>query len=180
MADLRERYDVPIVSIEPALKPAAERTTSGTVALLVTPGTARGEKLASLIDRHGRDVEVRVIEAPGLAEQVESGALETPETLGYGATGSRTRRVAAGADVLALGCTHYAFLRAAFERELGADVAVLEPSEAVARQVVRVIEEHGLRSASTSEGSPEYMCSGDAAAFERVRGAVMGEGVGAR
>lgn len=179
VADLRGGYDVPIVSIEPALKPAAERTAAGRVALLVTPGTARGEKLASLIDRHGRGVDVRVIEAPGLAEQVEAGALDAPETLAL------VRRLSdevrgAGADVLALGCTHYAFLRGAFERELGEGVAVLEPSEAVARQVQRVVEGGGLRSGAAGTGTVEYMCSGNAAAFARVRDAVMGEGVGAR
>src|SRR3990172_3304487 len=75
IASLRESFDVPFVGMEPALKPAAAPTSTGVVALLVAPGTARGEKLASLIDRHGRDVRVAVIEAPGLADAVESGAL---------------------------------------------------------------------------------------------------------
>jgi glutamate racemase len=179
VADLRSRYAVPFVSIEPALKPAAEATSTGTVALLVTPGTARGEKLASLIDRHGRGVEVRIIEAPGLAELVETGALESPETLSMvHELSNRVRE--AGADVVALGCTHYAFLREAFERELGARVAVLEPSEAVARQAVRVLDEEGLRTSASRGGSTEYLCSGDRRAFERVRDRVIGEEVGAR
>ena len=179
VAHLRSRYDVPFVSIEPALKPAAERTVTGTVALLVTPGTARGEKLAALIDRHGRGVDARVIEAPGLAEQVEAGALDGAETL------SMVRRFSdevrgSGADVLALGCTHYAFLRAAFERALGDGISVLEPSEAVARQVERVLDERGLRSGRESGGRTVYVCSGDAAAFAVVRDAVLSESVGVR
>lgn len=179
VAELRARYAVPIVSIEPALKPAAERTSTGVVALLVTPGTARGAKLADLIDRHGRGVDVRVIEAPGLAEQVEAGAVDDVRTIDMVRTFSRAAR-AAGADVLALGCTHYAFLRRAFERELGPRAAVLEPSEAVARQTVRVLDERGLRSDERVTGAIEYICSGDPQAFERVRAVVMGEGVGAR
>lgn len=179
VADLRTRYDVPIVSIEPALKPAAEQTSTGTVALLVTPGTARGEKLADLIDRHGRGVDVRVIDAPGLAEQVEAGATDGPETLQMVRNFAQQVREA-GADVLALGCTHYAFLRAAFQRELGTSVAVLEPSEAVARQTARVLDEHGMRSSGTATGATEYMSSGDKQAFERVRNGILGDGVGAR
>ena len=179
IASLRESFDVPFVGMEPALKPAAARTSTGVVALLVTPGTARGEKLASLIDRHGRDVRVAVIEAPGLADAVESGALAAAATLAL------VRRYAAevracGADVLALGCTHYAFLRDAFERELGPGVDVIEPSEAVARQVALVLGECGLRRPRDAGGSVEYMCSGDAARFEAARTALTAEEVGAR
>ena len=179
VASLRESFDVPFVGMEPALKPAAARTSTGVVALLVTPGTARGEKLADLIDRHGRDVQVRVIEAPGLADAVEAGMLEAEDTRAL------VRRYAAavrdsGADVLALGCTHYAFLRRAFERELEPSVEVIEPSEAVARQVTRVLGERGLRNPRDASGRVEYVCSGDAARFEAVRVALMAEEVAAR
>ena len=172
---LRATFDVPFVGMEPALKPAAERTQSGAVTLLVTPGTARGEKLAALIDRHGRNVAVQVIEAPGLAEAVEAGALDDPATLAMVRRYSGEVR-ASGADVLALGCTHYAFLRAAFERELGENIAVIEPSEAVARRVAAVLEEQALRNPRTSNGHVAYLCSGDPAAFDASRARLMKEG----
>lgn len=73
IAGLRETFDVPFVGTEPALKPAAEATMSGRVALLVTPSTGRGAKLAALIDRYGAEVAVTTIEAPGLADAVERG-----------------------------------------------------------------------------------------------------------
>jgi len=176
---LRDDFAVPLVGMEPALKPAADRTSRGAVALLVTPGTARGEKLAGLIDRHGRGVEVHVIEAPGLADAVEAGKVEAPETMAL------VRRYAAevrarGADVLALGCTHYAFLRAAFERELGSGTAVIEPSEAVARQVARILDERKLRRQAAGGGVVEYVCSGDETAFARVRSLLIEEGAAAR
>jgi glutamate racemase len=179
IASLRATFEVPFVGMEPALKPAAERTRAGKVALLVTPGTARGEKLSALIDRHGCNVAVKVIEAPGLADAVEAGTLAAPETLAL------VRRYAdevhaSGADVVALGCTHYAFLRAAFERELGAGLIVIEPSEAVARQVARVLDESGLRNPREDGGRVEYLCSGDAAEFARVRALLMEEEVEAR
>jgi glutamate racemase len=172
IAHLRDRLNVPFVGMEPALKPAAERTRTGVVALLVTPGTARGEKLASLIDRHGRDVRVIVIEAPGLAEGVERGEIEDPETRSLVRAYAREVQ-ASGADVLALGCTHYAFLRDAFARELGSAIHVIEPSQAVAKQVARIIDEFGLRNPCIDAGTVEYMCSGDVRLFESVRGALM-------
>ena len=179
IAGMRETFDVPFVGMEPALKPAAERTSAGVVALLVTPGTARGEKLASLIDRHGRDVQVRVIEAPGLADAVEDGMLEAEDTRAL------VRRYAAeirdsGADVLALGCTHYAFLRPAFERELGPAAGVIEPSEAVARHVVRVLDQLRLRNPRAGGGRVDYVCSGDATRFHEVRRMLTKEEVAAR
>lgn len=172
VAHLRATFDVPFVGTEPALKPAAERTRTGHVALLVTPGTARGEKLSALINIHGDDVEVHVIEAPGLAEAVESGVLESPQTI------ELVRRFAdetrkAGADILALGCTHYAFLRHAFERELGASVAIIEPSEAIARQVARVLDEQQLRNPKSGGAAVEYLCSGDSAVFAAVKDRLM-------
>jgi len=179
IAGLRATFDLQFVGMEPALKPAAERTSTGVVALLVTPGTARGEKLASLIDRHGHDVEVRVIEAPGMADAVEAGALGEEATQALVRTYADEVR-AAGADVLALGCTHYAFLRPAFARELGSAVEVIEPSEAVARQVARVLDERSLRNTRGGGGNVAFVCSGDAARFDEVRKTLTAEEVAVR
>lgn len=168
IAHLRETFDVPFVGMEPALKPAAERTLAGKVALLVTPGTAAGEKLSALIDRYGAEVSVRIVPAPDLAERVEAGDLDGD------ATRALVRRyvadaTSAGADVLALGCTHYAFLRRMIEEEAGDAVAVIEPSEAVARQARRVLEAEAMLRDGTGAGSVRYLTSGDAAAFAALR-----------
>lgn len=176
IAHLRGAFDVPFVGMEPALKPAAERTLSGRVALLVTPGTARGEKLAALIDRYGAEVTVDTIEAPGLAERVEAGDLDGAETLALLRRYLAPLRVS-GADVLALGCTHYAFLRGAVERELGPGVLVLEPSAAVARQAERVLRERGLLDPRPAGGSVVYLTSGDSAHCAELRQRLRAAGV---
>jgi glutamate racemase len=168
ISSLRDGFSVPFVSIEPALKPAAEQTLAGKVALLMTPGTARGDKLAALIDRYGAEVHVLKVEAPGLADRIESGDLESDETR------LLVRRylepvTQQGADVLALGCTHYAFIRTLIEEEAGAGIAVLEPSEAVARQVRRVLQRERLLNPGESSGRVVYLTSGDPAAFASVR-----------
>ena len=165
---LRAEFDVPFVGMEPALKPAAAATLRGRVALLVTPGTARGDKLAALIDRYGVEVAVDTIEAPGLAERVEAGAIDGEETRAM-VHRHLERLRSGGADVLALGCTHYAFLRPLIERDAGEGVLVIEPSEAVARQVARVLDERGLRNPRTEGGRVRYLTSGDSAAFAETR-----------
>src|SRR5438552_417941 len=167
IARLRESFDVPFVGMEPALKPAAEKTISGKVALLVTPQTARGEKLAALVDRYGAEVTVQTLPAADLAERVERGAIDdngTRELVRRYLEPLRT----SGADVLALGCTHYAFLRSMISEEAGAGVAVIEPSAAVARQVRRLLAGARLLK-SAGSGSVRYLTSGDAQAFEDVR-----------
>jgi len=183
IAHVRATFDVPFVGMEPALKPAAERTLAGRVALLVTPGTARGEKLAALIDRYGAEVAVRTVPAPDLAQRVEAGALDDE------ATRALVRRYVAqardsGADVLALGCTHYAFLRPLIEREAGEGIAVIEPTEAVARQVRRMLDARALRNPRASGGRVLYLTSGSESAFAEARArlrsaaAAVPEGVG--
>ena len=176
IAYLRETFDVPFVGMEPALKPAAEQTLAGRVALLVTPGTAKGEKLAALIDRFGSEVHVETIAAPELAERVESGALDEPSTreLVRRYVGEVRR---SGADVLALGCTHYAFLRPMFEEEAGDGLSVIEPSAAVARQVQRVLAARQLRSGRASGGRVLYLTSGDAQTFAQARERLAAAGV---
>jgi glutamate racemase len=179
---LRETFEVPFVGMEPALKPAAEQTLAGKVALLVTPGTAHGQKLAALIDRYGAEVTVRTVPAPDLAERVEAGALDDADTRAL------VRRYVAqvresGADVLALGCTHYAFLRRLIEEEAGDGIAVIEPSDAVARQLRRVLDARSLRNPRPSGGCVLYLTSGSESAFAEARarlhvaGAAVPEGV---
>ncbi len=178
IAQLRAEWPhVPFVGTEPALKPAAARTLAGRVALLVTPGTARGEKLAALIDRYGAEVHVETVEAPGLAALVEAG--EVASDAARGAVRGYVARVkSTGADVLVLGCTHYAFLRPLFEEEAGDGLAVIEPSAAVAGQVRRLLDQRGLRRAEGGvNGAVRYLWSGDEAAFARVRDALLASSV---
>src|SRR5581483_7648353 len=81
-----------------------------------------------------------------------------------------------GADVLALGCTHYAFLREMIQEEAGEGIAVIEPSEAVARQIQRLLLEHSLLRPAGAPGGVRYLTSGDPGAFESTRSALRAAG----
>jgi glutamate racemase len=179
IAALRAGFDVPVVGMEPALKPAAERTLAGRVALLVTPGTAKGEKLAALVDRYGAEVHVETVAAAGLAEAVERGDSTAARDLVRRYLDPVRR---SGADVVALGCTHYAFLRPMIEDEAGQGIAVIEPSDAVARQVQRVLAARALLNRRAEAGGVLYLTSGDPQALEtalarlRAGGTALPEG----
>ncbi len=147
---LRGTYHLPIVGIEPGVKPAVETTTSGVVGVLVTSRTASSPRLASLLARFAGGARVLVQPCPGWVELVERGALEGEETE------RAVRRyieplLAQGADVLALGCTHYSFLASAIRSVVGPHVSLVDPAPAVARHLRRRLDVAGLLS---PEGTP--------------------------
>jgi glutamate racemase len=165
---LREVFpDTPIVGMEPALKPAVERTKTGVVGVLATQATFQGELFASLMERYSRNVRVATQVGVGLVEAVEAGAWDLCDTE------SLLREclgplVAAGADQLVLGCTHYPFLRPAIERIVGSKLAVIDPAPAVARQTARMLARLDLETDHQRVGDHTFCTSGDGAHFSAM------------
>ena len=166
LEQLRAEFPVPIVGMEPPLKPAVERSRSHRVAVLATAGTARGERLARLHSTYAAGTDVLTIPMPGLADLVEDGEVDGPRVEGI--LRDALRGVAAeGIDELALGCTHYGFLTPTIERLLGPGIDVIDAAEAVARRVEQQLEAHGLL---LPEGTPVPVLvstTGDPARLER-------------
>lgn len=173
---LREQLSVPVIGIEPAVKPACTATRRGRIGVLATDGTVQGAALARLIARMAAGVEVICSPAPGLVDLVERGELDSAEARLLVATALEPLRDA-GVDVVVLGCTHFAFLKPLAEECLGPDVLVLEPAKAVARQTVRVLRERGLVRRGGETGTVVYTTSRDQAALlrqvERLSGGVL-------
>ncbi len=155
---------VDFVGMEPAVKPAVERTDNSVVGVLATRATFQGELFASLVERYAGDVRVLTQTCPGLVEAVESGALDTPETMSL-LRKYLTPLVEAGVDQLVLGCTHYPFLQPAIEQVMGTNTAVIDPAPAVARQTARVLARRGLETDQGQDPRRMFYTSGDAATF---------------
>lgn len=148
--ELRERHPgMPIVGVEPGLKPAASLTHSGKVGVLATERTLRGAKFLQLRDQIHLDSGAEFLLQPcvGLADQIEFGELDST------ATSTMLERfimplLTQGADTLVLGCTHYPLVRASIERLLKdagrPDVALVDTGDAVARQLARLLAGAGL------------------------------------
>lgn len=160
LPELRERLPVPVVGIEPAVKPACALTRRGRIGVLATSATARGTALANLIERVAGGVEVIVAPAPGLVEAVEGG-LDDRAAVEAVLAAALSPLQAAAVDVVVLGCTHFAFVRRDVQRLLGPGVAVLEPAESVALQAARALRGRGL-GAAAGPGEIIYTSSGDA------------------
>lgn len=151
---LRQRFDLPIVGMEPAVKPAAEATRSGVIGVLATSGTLDSGKFAELVQRFGSQARVIVQPCPGLVEQVELGDLAGPLTRRL-LEGFIAPLLDAGADTLVLGCTHFPFLQPLLRELVGGEVAVIETGAAVARQLVRRLAEADFSSGITSASGHE-------------------------
>ncbi len=162
---LRAQFpQVPFVGMVPAVKPAAAQTRSGVVGVLATPATIGGELLDEVVLRWAGAARVVRQGCPGLAEQIEAGALDSPATLALLARYLRPL-LAAGADTIVLGCTHYPFLAEQIGRLAGPGVLLLDAAPAVARQSARVLGALGLRNPAAQAGQITYATTADPAAF---------------
>jgi glutamate racemase len=133
-ADLR---GVPVVGVEPGVKPAAQASVTRRIAVLATESTARSEPLARLIEEHAQGVHVHVEACPGWATRVETLHLDGAEFAAE-VRAKLEPLLAAGADRLVLGCTHYSFLKSALAAACAGRAELVDVAEAVARQVVRI------------------------------------------
>ena len=167
---LRERYpDIPLVGMEPAVKPACLHTRSGVVGVLATERSLDGELFRRTAARYGRGIEVVTAPGKGFVALVESDREATPEAE------ECVRRAMAGmlergADQIVLGCTHYPFLMPVFERIVaGRDVTIIDPSPAVARRTAQLLDQYGLRAAPDYRPTYEFRTFADEAYRERLR-----------
>jgi len=173
---LRAAYPLPVVGMEPGVKPAAELTRSGVVGVLATEASIAGEKFHQLLSTHARGVRVITEPCPRFVELVEAGLLEGPEV--DAAVEEKVGPLLhAGADVLVLGCTHYPFLREAIAKRIPQGVVLVDTGPAVARRVRDLHaalprpSEQGRPPDSSSSSEPSGIriaTTGEAGAFARL------------
>jgi len=172
---LREIFpEISFVGMEPAVKPAAERTETGVVGVLATPATFQGALYASVVERFALGVQLMQSTCPGLVQQIEKGDLDGPET----------RRILEDAlnpmlkkniDTVVLGCTHYPFVIPLIERIVGDKVRVIDPAPSVARQAKRLLEADGLKSLAVTHADVHYFTSGPANAMQSLLPRLSGD-----
>jgi glutamate racemase len=165
---LRAGYDVPIVAIEPAVKPAVARTRSGVVGVLATTQTLAGQKFARLVSTHAGDVEVLTQACPGLVEQVEAAELASSSTRSLVERYLRPV-LDRGADTIVLGCTHYPFLDDVIRDVAGPSVTVIDSAIPVARELRRRLQVSGLLAVGVRRGTTRFWTTGS---IDHVRGVI--------
>jgi glutamate racemase len=172
---LRNRFsNIPIVAMEPAVKPAVAATKSGVVGVLATIGTLESARFAALLEKYAGSVKIVTQGCPGLVEAVERGDLH----------GLETRRLVerytapllkAGADTLILGCTHYPFLAPLIREVAGEEVVLVDTGAAVARELKRRVDtELPPRVTQGVTGGEAFHTSGDAERATRIMSRLWG------
>ena len=174
--ELRARFQLPIVAIEPAVKPASSRTRSGVVGVLATAGTVSSPNLSRLVNNYGVDVRFIVQPCPGLADQVERGEFDSGTTRSLVEQYVRPL-VEQGADILVLGCTHYPFLKEMIQSVAGPGVELIDPADAVARELRRRLDKAHLLAADGQPGTRRFWTTGKDEQTEAVMSELLGETV---
>jgi glutamate racemase len=152
--------EIPIIGVEPAVKPAHEQTRNGKIGVLATSLTLNGAKFSTLVQKYGSDVAVYTEPAPGLVELVEAGNLDTDEAealLHQYLDPLLEHQV----DTIVLGCTHFPFLRPLIQKIVGPEVVVLDTGMAVARHTAHVLAEKQMANPGPNIGKDIFYTSGD-------------------
>lgn len=134
---------IPVIGVEPGIKPAALQSQKGIVGVLATEATLNSDKFNALLATLPGNCRFIKQAGAGLVALIESGQLHSPETAALLAQHLQSIK-AAGADTLVLGCTHYPFLMPLIAKQLGSNVTIVDTSEAVVRQLARQLEAHHI------------------------------------
>lgn len=149
---LRTKFPaIPFVGMEPAIKPAAEKTSSGKVAVLATPATFQSKLYSSIIERFASGVTVYQDTCPGLVQEIEKANFKGEETRLI-LEKALTPLLDKGIDVVVLGCTHYPFVIPLIEDIVGPNVRVIDPSPAIAKQTHKLLNHFNLASPEDHKG----------------------------
>lgn len=160
--DLRHRWpDMPIIGMEPAVKPAIQATRTGTVAVFATDGTLASQRFAGLLARYTGKARILVEPCGDLVAFAEAGEWEGAAVRSAAERHLETV-IAAGADTVVLGCTHFPLLRGLLDRLAGDRVQLIDTGDAVARQIIRRTGLQPVRVKTPPQPAPmELLTTGD-------------------
>lgn len=156
---LREKFnDMPIVGIEPALKPAVIHHIKERVLVMATPMTIREQKFQQLVQLYGKEVQIIELPCEGLMEFVERGVLEGEEIEAY-LKALLGPYLDQKIGAIVLGCTHYPFLKNSIAKISGAEVDIIDGSLGTSKELKRRLEEEGLLNDKKEKGTVEILNS---------------------
>lgn len=141
---LREEYDIPIIAIEPAVKPAVAISKNKTIGVFATQHTLNSQRYQELKIRFASDAKIYESACVGFVQQVERGQLDSPETISL-IEKYLNPMLVNKIDTLVLGCTHYPFLKDAIKLVSGENtLTIIDNADAVSLQLTRILVENNL------------------------------------
>lgn len=170
---LRARFAVPVVGVEPGIKVAAAASAARVAGVLATAGTLRSARFRQLLAAHAGDCRFVLQAGHGLVDAIERGDTGSPELLTLLAQ-HLAPILAAGADTLVLGSTHYPLLGDAIRRVAGAQLTLIDTGMAVARQLERLLDAAGMRAPAAAAPSLRFCSTGDGTAQRTMLRTLLG------
>ncbi len=162
---LRNHFTLPIIGMEPGVKPAATQSRNGRIGILATEGTLDSSKFKILLERHANSTEVFIKPCHGWVESIEEGRAKDQDTL-LMIQETLASMLDKEIDTLVLGCTHYPFLMEPIKQVTGEEIRIIDTGLAVAQQLHRRLEMENLLNPSQTRGSERFWCSGSVAEME--------------
>lgn len=160
---LRSCLDIPVIGMEPALKPAVETGRGGTVVVMATPLTLKEKKFKSLMDMYSSKTNIIALPCPGLVELIESGVWEGSQIMNYLSERFSGLDINEVSDIV-LGCTHYIFIKDQIIELFNNKIRVIDGNEGTVRQLRRVLTSKGIykqdmQSSLFDQSVPEFYFS---------------------
>ncbi|CAB3773442.1 glutamate racemase [Burkholderia sp. MSh2] len=174
IAAIRERLPMPLVGVEPGIKPAAAVSASGIAGVLATQSTLNSPRFQALLERYGAGRRFICQPGHGLVEAIERGDTNSPALRAL-LDSYLQPMLDDGADTLVLGCTHYPFFTDTIRDLVGDRLTIVDTSDAIARQLMRVLDEHRLRAPASTHAAPPRFCStGDGLPLQALASTLLG------
>jgi len=155
---LRQQLAIPIIGVEPAIKPAAAQSKNKMIGVLATRRTLRSKRFTQLIQEHAQEATVISQPCPGLMEVVESCEHHDAEDIQLLREYTQPL-LDQGVDTLVLGCTHYPFLLSQLREITGTDIQILETGKPVALQLQRILKQQEIHSRKKTIGKITFYSS---------------------
>jgi glutamate racemase len=137
--ELRDKYNVPFIGIEPAIKPAATNSKTQTIGILATKGTLNSELFHKTTEMY-QDTKIIEQVGHGLVQLIENGEMNSPKMTQL-LQSYLTPMIDANIDYLVLGCSHYPYLIPQIKKILPTNIHIIDSGEAVAKQTQKVLKE---------------------------------------
>lgn len=176
IAQLRARFEIPIIGVEPGVKPATLLTQSNVIGVLATAHTLQSRWYKKLESRHSERVRIEPQACPGLAERVEQNSLDSQATTALLQNYLRPL-LEKGSDTIVLGCTHYEFLAPGIDKILDGRARLVKTSDAVATQVYRRLVDENLLCANNQPGQDVFITTRSTSKTQAIFDALWGRPV---
>jgi glutamate racemase len=164
--ELRAKYEIPIIGIEPAIKTAANRTSTNIVGILATKGTINSELFNRQLESYTNTKFIEQI-GHGLVELIENGQIDSQEMVDL-LTLYLNPMIEADIDYLVLGCSHYPYLIPIIQKIVPAHIKIIDSGEAVARQTKAILEKFDILNNSGVKSTSLFYTNRDVAVLKKI------------